>query len=797
MIVSLNWLRRYVDIDVPVKELCDKMELSGFEVESVQNMGDNMVNVVVGRIEKLEKHPDSDHLQICQMDVGIGEPVQIITGAQNVFEGAYVPAALHESTLPNGMHIKAGKLRGLPSNGMLCSGEELALTEADYPGASVNGIMILKDPYAPGTDMREVLHLNDVIIDFSVTPNRPDCQSVLGIAREVAVALNKPLVAPVPTYGNVGGDIHEHIAVEVKDYDLCPRYLGRVVKNLRIKESPDWMKECLRAAGMRPINNIVDITNFVMLETGQPMHAFNLDRIAGQKIVVRRAAEGEVMTTLDDKPHTLTPDMLVIADAEKPSCIAGIMGGLESEIEEDTKNLFLESAKFRRDSVRRTARALGMRTEASGRFERGVDITTVSYAMDRALQLIEELDAGDIIDGVIDCYEELPAPRPLDVTVESVSALLGVDVPGEMMADILNRLEIPTSLTDGMLHCEIPTRRDDMEGRADVAEEVIRVYGYDHVIATPMRGEVCRGTLLPERIKSDRVKQVLIANRMREVTTYSFISGKAVDTLLLPAEDARRQAVTLLNPLSEEYSTMRTQLLTSMLTVLATNYSRKNAACRFFELSKVFVPKQLPITEQPAELPALCLGVYGDGEDFYTLKGLVETLLDAFRLRVEYSASAEPYLHPGRQAKAVTFDKKTAAVFGELHPDVAESYGLDCRVYVAELPLSVLFGASDKRVIYKPLPRYPAVERDLALLCDDDMPVAEMEKAIRKAGGRYLETVRLFDVYRGAQIAEGKKSVAYSLTFRSADGTLADGDIEPAIKKICKTLEEKGCILRS
>ncbi|MBQ8752758.1 MAG: phenylalanine--tRNA ligase subunit beta, partial [Clostridia bacterium] len=325
MIVSLNWLRRYVDIDVPVKELCDKMELSGFEVESVQNMGDNMVNVVVGRIEKLEKHPDSDHLQICQMDVGTGELVQIITGAQNVFEGAYVPAALHESTLPNGMHIKAGKLRGLPSNGMLCSGEELALTEADYPGASVNGIMILKEPYAPGTDMREVLHLNDVIIDFSVTPNRPDCQSVLGIAREVAVALNKPLVAPVPTYGNVGGDIREHIAVEVRDYDLCPRYLGRVVKNLRIKESPDWMKECLRAAGMRPINNIVDITNFVMLETGQPMQAFNLDRIAGQKIVVRRAAEGEVMTTLDDKPHALTPDMLVIADAEKPSCIAGIM----------------------------------------------------------------------------------------------------------------------------------------------------------------------------------------------------------------------------------------------------------------------------------------------------------------------------------------------------------------------------------------------------------------------------------------------------------------------------------------
>ncbi|MBR5135163.1 MAG: phenylalanine--tRNA ligase subunit beta, partial [Clostridia bacterium] len=404
MKISLKWLKRYVDIDVPVQELCDKMVMSGFEVEDIEDLNETMSNVVVARITHLEKHPDADKLQICTMDIGAEEPVQIVTGADNVFEGALVPAALHDSHLPNGMHIKKGKLRGVPSNGMLCSGEELCLKEADYPGAEVYGILILKDEYAPGTDMREVLRLDDVVIDFKITANRPDCNSVLGVAREIAVALKKPFNQPVPAYNVKGGDIHEHIDITVTDYDLCPRYLGRVVKNLRVGPSPDWMKDCLKAAGMRPINNIVDITNFVMLETGQPMHAFDLRDIAGAQIIVRRAKNGEPMTTLDGKDHTLTSDMLVIADAENPSCLAGIMGGLNSEIKEDSHDLFLECAKFRRDSVRRTARALGMRTESSARFEKGVDIHTVEYAMNRALQLIDELDAGDIIDGAIDRY---------------------------------------------------------------------------------------------------------------------------------------------------------------------------------------------------------------------------------------------------------------------------------------------------------------------------------------------------------------------------------------------------------
>ena len=796
MKMALSWLKRYVDIDVPVAELCDKIVMAGFEVESVEDLSATMDNVVVGRIVKLEKHPDADKLQICQIDIGADEPVQIVTGADNVFEGALVPASLHDSHLPNGMHIKKGKLRGVASNGMLCSGEELCLKEEDYPGAGVHGILILQGDWKPGTDMREVLQLDDVVIDFKITANRPDCQSVLGVAREVAVVLGKECRTPVPAYTAKGGDIREHIDITVKDYDLCPRYLGRVVRNLRIAPSPDWMKRCLRGAGMRPINNIVDITNFVMLETGQPMHAFDLRDIRGGQIIVRRAGDGEGITTLDGKAHTLTSDMLVIADAEAPSCLAGIMGGLNSEIKADTRDLFLECAKFRRDSVRRTARTLGMRTESSARFEKGVDIYGVEYAMNRALQLIEELDAGDIVEGAIDRHEELPAPRQITVEAQRINDLLGVQVPTDVMVDILNRLQITTTLTDGRLTCTVPSFRDDVEGRADLAEEVMRIYGYDHIVGTPMRGVIVRGRRLPERRHTDKVKALLVARQMREIVTYSFISGKAVDTLSLPAGDPRRQAITLLNPLGEEYSTMRTQLATSMLTVLATNYSRKIPAVRFFEAGKRFVPKQLPMTEQPEEIPALCLGLYGEGEDFFTLKGLVEDLLRAFRVPAEYAVSAEPYLHPGRQANALA-DGRVIATLGEVHPDTAALYGIDTRVYLAEIDLPSLFAYAGQPTVYRPLPRFPAVERDLALLCDDDMPVAEIEKTIRAAGGRLLESVTLFDVYRGAQIAAGKKSVAYSLMFRSAEGTLTDEQIEPALKKIFKNLDEKGCILRS
>ena len=796
MNISLSWLKQYVDIDIPVDELCERMIHSGFEVEDIVDLSETMKNVVVGKIVALEKHPDSDHLQICQVDVGGEEPVQIITGAQNVFVGATVPAALHNSYLPNGMHITKGKLRGLPSNGMLCSGEELALKEGDFPGCEVNGIMILDDKYTVGTDMRDILNLNDYIIDFKITANRPDCNCVLGVAREAAVAVGKPYNGPVPQFEAKGGNITDDIAVTVKDYDLCPRYMGRVVKNLRIKESPDWLKRCIISAGMRPINNIVDITNYVLLETGHPMHAFDLRDIRGKQIIVRRATDGEEITTLDGKDYTLTSDMLVIADAEGPSCLAGIMGGLNSEIKDDTTALFFECAKFRRDNIRRTARTLGMRTEASAHYERGIDIIGVEFAMNRALQLIAELDAGDIVDGVIDLHNGLPEPRVLSVPAGRINELLGIEVPYDTIVSILNNLGIETVLENNTLTCRVPSHRDDVEGAADLAEEIMRIYGCEHIVSTPIRGDIVRGKKLPERIKSDRVKHALIAREMREISTYSFISSKAVDTLDLASDDARRQAVTLLNPLGEEYSTMRTQLITSMLTVLSTNYNRKIAAARMFEISKRFIPRALPLTEQPDELPTLCIGLYGDDEDFFTLKGLVESVADCFSIKTDYAVSKEPYLHPGRQANILMGDS-VIGVLGELHPNTAERYDMPIRVYVAEIYLDKLFAVSVPATIYKALPRFPAVERDLALLCDEDMQVADIEKIIVKAGGKLLESVELFDVYRGAQITAGKKSVAYSLKFRSADKTLSDEDIDPVMEKIFAKLRENDCILRT
>ena len=795
MKISLKALKYYVDINVPVEELCDRMVMAGFEVESIEAEGENIKNVVAARIVKVEPHQDSDHLQICQMDIGKDELVQIVTGAQNIKEGDLVPAALDNSDLPNGMHIKAGKLRGVESNGMLCSGEELCLTEADYEGASVHGILILRDEWAPGTDMREVLGLDDYIIDFKITANRPDCNCFMGVAKEASVVLGSAYHPPVPTYKTIGGDIKDFVDVEVKNYDLCPRYVGRVVKNLRIKPSPVWMQKALIASGMRPINNIVDITNFVMLETGQPMHAFNYNDLADKKIIVRNAAEGEKITTLDGKDYNLTTDMLVIADGQKPSCLAGIMGGKESEIEDDTKDLFLECAKFRRDSVRKTGRALGIRTESSGRFEKGVDIVNVGFAMDRALQLICDLDAGDIIDGVLDRNQGLPEDKILTVTSKSIVDLLGVEIPEEKMVEILNSLCLPTTAKDGVLTVCVPSIRDDIEGRADLAEEVMRIYGYDHIIGTPMRGNVMRGKKLPARVKSDKMKSLLCGMGCYEIATYSFISSGALDTLNLAVDDARRNVVKLINPLGDEYSTMRTQLVSSMLTVMATNINRKIEAGRFFEESKRFIPKSLPVTEQPDELPTLCIGLYGKEEDFFTLKGIVEEVMSLFGAHTQYKRSNETYLHPGRQAEVLA-NNVLCAVLGEVHPAVAKNYDIDTRVYVAEIKLDVLYAINKRKTTYKPLPKYPAVERDFAMLCDKDIPVGDLEKAIQSGGGRLLEKVELFDVYQGSQIPEGKKSVAYSVWLRSAEGTLTDAQIEDASNKIIAKLEKLGAELR-
>ncbi|MBQ0083991.1 MAG: phenylalanine--tRNA ligase subunit beta [Clostridiales bacterium] len=795
MKISLNQLKNYVEINVPVEELCDKMVMAGFEVESVENLGDKIKNVVVAKIESIAPHENSDHLQICQMNTGKGELVQIVTGAQNVKAGDIVPAALDDSYLPDGTHIVAGKLRGVDSFGMLCSGGELGLTEDDYEGAGVHGILILNKGEKIGTDMREVLGLDDYIIDFKITANRPDCNCFLGVAKEIGVVLGTKYTAPVPTYKTAGGNINDYIKIDVENYELCPRYVGRVVKNLRIKESPDWMKKAITASGMRPINNIVDITNFVMLETGQPMHAFNYNELRGKHIIVRNAKQGEKITTLDGKDYNLTPDMLVIADGEVPSCLAGIMGGLESEITETTTDLFLESAKFKRDNIRHTGRSLGIRTEASGRFEKGVDIINTEYAMERALQLIDELDAGDIIEGEIDKNEGLPEERILNVTTDSITSLIGVEVPDETIVRILNSLCIPTTISGKTLTCKVPSIRDDIEGRADLAEEVMRIYGYDHIVGTKMRADVVRGKKLPERIKTDRLKALLCANGADEITTYSFIGSKATDTLLLDPDDERRNTIKLLNPLGDEYSTLRTQLVTSMLTVISTNFNRKIPAGRFFEVSKRFIPKSLPITEQPYELPTLCIGAYGSDEDFFTMKGMVESVLELFGAHIDYKVSAENYLHPGRQA-SVLANNKEIGVLGEVHPSVAAAYDTETRVYVAEIKLDELFAINKRKTVYKPLPKFPAVERDFALLCDAATPIGTLEKAISSGASRLCERIELFDIYEGSQIPEGKKSVAFSVFLRSAESTLSDEEITAVTEKIIKKLESVGATLR-
>ncbi len=795
MKISLNQLKTYVEINVSPEELCDKMIMAGFEVESIEKQGENLKNVVAAKIESIAPHENSDHLQICQMNIGDSQLVQIVTGAQNISEGDIVPAALNDSYLPCGAHIVSGKLRGVESHGMLCSGEELCLTEADYEGASVHGILILKDDVAVGTDMRDVLGLDDYIIDFKITANRPDCNCMLGVAKEISVVLKTKFNPPVPEYKTISENINDYIGVEVKNFDLCPRYIGRMVKNLRIKPSPDWMQKAISACGMRPINNIVDITNFVMLETGNPMHAFNYDELTDKKIIIRNAKEGETITTLDGKEYSLSEDMLVIADGDKPSCLAGIMGGIESEIEDTTKTLFLESAKFRRDSIRHTARALGIRTEASGRFERGVDILNVEYAMERALGLIYELDAGDIIDGAADLYKELPEDKILKVTTDSILELLGVDIPHDTIVEILNSLGLKTEAVGNELTVTVPSIRDDIEGRADLAEEVMRIYGYDHIIGTAMRGNITRGKKLPERIKSDRLKALLCALGAYEITTYSFISPSAIDSLRLGDDDPRRKAIRLLNPLGDEYSTLRTQLTTSMLNVLSTNVNRKITEGRFFEQSKRFVADSLPLTSQPQEIPTLSIGIYGKDEDFFTLKGIIEEIMKLFGAHTQYERSNEPYLHPGRQA-LVKANNAPAAVFGEVHPAVASDYGIDTRAYVAEIKLDVLFNINKRKTVYKPLPKFPAVERDFAMLCDFDTPVGTLEKAISSGAGRLLEKIELFDVYSGAQIPEGKKSVAFSVWLRSADSTLTDSQIDEISNKIIANLQKVGAELR-
>jgi len=787
MKVPMSWLNDYVDINMSPEEYAAGMTMSGSKVESIQKMGEEIQNVVVAKILSIEKHPDADSLQICQVDFG-NEQTQIVTGATNIKVGDYVPVAKHGSKLPGGITIKKTKLRGVESNGMMCSIGELGLTKEDYPHAAEDGIFILEGQPPLGTDIKEVLGLNENVIEFEITSNRPDCFSVIGLARESAATFDKKLFYPEVKVQESGGDVNDFASVEVLAPDLCPRYAARVVRNVKIQPSPKWLRDRLRACGVRPINNIVDITNYVMLEYGQPMHAFDLNYLAGRKIVVRRAKDNEVIRTLDDQERVLDSNMLVIADAEKPVAVAGVMGGANSEITDDTHIILFEAANFNASSVRLTAKKLGMRTEASSRFEKGLDVHLVEQALDRACQLVDELGAGEVVAGIIDVNNSNPKPIQLLLRPDKINTFLGTALKAEEMVDILRKLEFEVNSEDMMI--TVPSFRSDIETEADIAEEIARIYGYNNIPSTLLSGETTQGQKTYKQKIESKVKDCLVGQGLSEIITYSFTNPKVFDDLNIPSDSVLRNAVTITNPLGEESSIMRTTTLASMLEVLSRNYSHRIDEVALFELGTIYLPKSLPVNELPEEKVMVTVGMYG-GVDFYDLKGIVEELLHTLGIK-EYTVEKEsqnPSFHPGRTAKLYV-NGKELGIFGEVHPAVLENFEIGIRSYVAMLDFNLLCNASNLNVKYKPLPKYPAVTRDISMLVNEQVMVKEIETVIKKCSGKLLEELKLFDVYKGKQIPEGMKSVAYSIVFRAADRTLTDEDVNHVFDKIVKALQE-------
>ena len=795
MNLSQKWLLDYVDVsEVEPHEFAEAMTMSGSKVEGYCREGADITGVVVGEILSVVKHPNADSLVICQVNIGEAEPVQIVTGATNVFAGAYVPVATNGSHLPGDKVIKKGKLRGEVSNGMLCSLSELGLTVHDFPYAIEDGIFILGDDCekTPGMDIHEAIGLDDLCTEFEITSNRPDCLSVTGLAREAAVTFQKELHLPEPKVEKETGDIREHLSIEVQNPELCTRYIGRMVKNVKIGPSPRWMRERLRACGVRPINNIVDITNYVMLEYGQPMHAFDFKYVKGGKIIVRTAREDETsFMTLDGVTRTLSPEMLTICDAEGPTAVAGVMGGEFSSIMEDTDTILFESACFNGPSVRLTAKKLGMRTEASGRYEKGLDPATCLPAVQRACQLVELLGAGEVVGGMIDVDNSPKEKIVLPLEADWINRFLGINLPAEEMKTLLSRLGFGIE-GDQVV---VPSYRADVRCKADVAEEIARIYGYNNIPTTSLRGS-CEGKLTPRQKMERRVNNIMLAQGYSEIMTYSFISPKYYDKIGLPADSALRKSVVISNPLGEDTSVMRTTTLPSMLEILSKNYANRNMAAALYEIGAEYIPQGE--NELPIETDHLTLGLYGDKADFYAIKGAVEALLDDLNIQeVDVEAdSTNPTFHPGRCA-VITAGGEELGVVGEVHPLVAENYEIGTRVYLAKLSMDALFAHTPADKEYKALPKYPASQRDIALLCNEELPVLTMEKAISSAVGSLLEKVELFDVYRGAQIPDHKKSVAFNLVLRSADHTLTVEEADAAVKRALKALSALNVTLRS
>ena len=786
MNISRKWLREFVDITATDKEYDSVMTLAGQKVETTERMDAEIKNVVVGKVLSMKKHENSDHMWVCMVDCGIGEPVQIVTGAQNVHEGDLVPVAQHNSYLPGGIHITKGKLRGVESCGMLCSYKELGLTEHDCPEAYADGIWILNNEGCKvGEDMNVVIGNDDSIVEFEITNNRPDCYSLIGLARETAAAFNVPMKHHEPVVkGGAEGNLCDLLDVDVQADDLCPRYTARMVRNVKIAPSPKWMRQRLRSAGIRPINNIVDITNYVMVEYGQPMHAFDYRYVKGGKIVVRRAGADKTLTTLDGSVRVLQPDMLVIADETKPVGLAGVMGGENSEIVADTVDVVFESANFLGSSIRKTALALGMRTDASAKFEKDIDPMLTVPAVNRACELVELLGAGEVMDGMIDVLNYVPQPVTVKLEPERINALLGTNISEADMIEYLHREEVP--VVDGMI--QVPSWRPDLRVMADIAEEVARYYGYNNIETTLMRGATTMGGYSDEQKLENAAGAAARALGYSEIITYSFVSPSSFDAIRIPADSPLRKTVKLVNPLGEDTSIMRTVILPSMLDILSRNFAFKNKGVKLYEIGKIYLPVEGE--KLPNEPKRMIFGTYGEHENFFTLKGEVDALLEQLNVHpATYVADTKnPSYHPGRCAD-IMIDGKKLGVIGQIHPLVAEGYGISGEVYVAELDFTGLQSALAPERVFHSLPKFPTVSRDLALVCDEAMTVGMLEACIKKAGGKLLRSIQLFDIYRGPGIAPGKKSVAFSLELRADDRTLTDEDTTGVTNAVLEKLK--------
>lgn len=809
MRTSLKWIKDLVPgiEDLTPQEYLDAMTLSGSKGEYYVELDKNLENIVIGQILKIEKHPDADKLVICQVNVGQEEPVQIVTGAPNVFEGAVVPVVLaggkvaggHDGSTPpeEGIKIKKGKLRGVPSNGMMCSIEELGSSRDMYPDAPENGIYIFKnrDDIKPGDDAIKALGLDDAVIEYEITSNRVDCFSILGIAREAAVTFGKPFCPPVVEPTGNDEDVNDFISVEVNDTELCPRYTARVVKNIKVGPSPEWMQRRLAAQGIRPINNIVDITNYVMEEYGQPMHAYDLSTIAGQKIIVRRAEDNEKFVTLDGQERTLDSSMLMICDAEKPVGIAGIMGGENSMITDDVDAILFEAACFDGTNIRLSGKKLGMRTDAQSKFEKGLDPNNASAAIDRACQLIEVLGCGEVVGGMVDVYGKVKEPHEIPFQPERINRLLGTDLSAEQMLDYFESLELEYDADRNVMI--IPTFRQDLLGTADLAEEVARFYGYSNIPSTLPSGESTSGKVSFKHRVEDVAKETAEFCGFSEGMTFSFESPKVFDKLRLDADDPLRQAITIANPQGEDYSIMKTTPLNGMLVSLARNFNRRNKDVKLYEMAKIYLPKSLPLTEYADERVQFTLGFYGEG-DFFTMKGVVEEFLERAGMHdiVDYDPNAgKNFLHPGRQANII-YQGKVIGYMGEVHPEVCENYDMKTRAYIAVLDMPFITEMATFDRHFKGIAKHPAVNRDISMVVKKDILVGQIEKVIREKGGHHLESYHLFDIYEGSQIKAGYKSVAYSITFRANDRTLEEKDITAAMDKIIAGLEDLGIELR-